>query len=54
MNINDKSISMVADLIKAKYHPEQYAQEQAEKQAQELAKGKPVFVTDANDPKGQT
>lgn len=74
MNINDKSISMVADLIKAKYHPEQYAQEQAEKQAkldelmsfvngvlagldqakqaQELAKGKPVFVTDANDPKG--
>lgn len=22
------------------------------KQAQELAKGKPVFVTDANDPKG--
>lgn len=74
MNINDKNISMVADLIKAKYNPEQYAQEQAEKQAkldelmsfvngvlagldqvkqaQELAKGKPVFVTDANDPKG--
>lgn len=28
MNNNDKSISMVADLIKAKYHPEQYAAEQ--------------------------
>lgn len=29
---NDKSISMVADLIKAKYHPEQYAAEQKAKE----------------------
>lgn len=32
MNNNDKSISMVADLIKAKYHPEQYAAEQKAKE----------------------
>lgn len=32
MNNNDKSISMVADLIKAKFHPEQYAAEQKAKE----------------------
>lgn len=71
---NDKSISMVGELLKQRYHPEQYAQEQEQKkkelaellsfvdgvlagldqakQAQEATKGKPVFVTDENDPKG--
>ncbi len=74
MNNNDKSITMVADLLKQKYHATQWEAEQAEKkkkldklmsfvdgvlagldhakQAQEATKGKPVFVTDANDPKG--
>lgn len=71
---DDKSLSMVGELLKQRYQPEQYAQEQERKQkeldelmsfvngvlagldqakqTQEAAKGKPVFVTDANDPKG--
>lgn len=75
MNNNDKSITMVADLLKQKYHPKEYAQEQEQKQkeldelmsfvsgvlagldqakqAQEAMKGKPVFVTDENAPKGR-
>lgn len=73
MNNNDKSITMVADLLKQKYHPKEYAQEQEQKQKEldelmsfvngvlagldqakqtQEAKGKPVFVTDENDPKG--
>lgn len=71
---DDKSISMVGELLKQRYQPEQYAIEQEQKkkelaellsfvdgviagldqakQAQEATKGKPVFVTDENDPKG--
>lgn len=71
---NQKELNAVRDLIMKTHHPEQWAEEQAEKkkrldelmsfvdgvlagldqakQTQELAKGKPVFVTDANDPKG--
>lgn len=29
---NDKSVTMVADLLKQKYHPDAYAQEQKEKE----------------------
>ena len=32
MNTDEKSLSRVADLIKAKYHPEQYAAEQKAKE----------------------
>ena len=71
---DQKELNAVRDLIMKTHHPEQWAEEQAEKkkklddlrsfvngvlagldqvkQAQELAKGKPVFVTDENDPKG--
>lgn len=71
---DDKSLSMVGELLKQRYHPELYKAEQEQKkkelaelmnfvdgvlagldqakQAQEAAKGKPVFVTDENDPKG--
>lgn len=47
----EKSKKAVRELIMKTHHPEEWAEEQA-KQAQEAAKGKPVFVTDANDPKG--
>lgn len=71
---NQKELNVVRDLIMKTHHPEQWAEEQAEKkkrldelmsfvdgvlagldqakQTQEATKGKPVFVTDANDPKG--
>lgn len=32
MNTDEKSLNRVADLIKAKYHPEQYAAEQKAKE----------------------
>lgn len=32
MNNNDKSITMVADLLKQKYHPKEYAAEQKAKE----------------------
>ena len=71
---NQKELNVVRDLIMKTHHPEQWAEEKAEKkkrldelmsfvdgvlagldqakQTQEATKGKPVFVTDANDPKG--
>lgn len=74
MNDVEKSKKSVRELIMKTHHPEQWAEEQAEKkkkfdelmsfvdgvlvgldqakQTQEATKGKPVFVTDANDPKG--
>lgn len=70
----EKSKKAVRELIMKTHHPEEWAEEQAEKkkklddlrsfvdgvlagldqakQAQEATKGKPVFVTDENDPKG--